>query len=48
MEGRFTAHLERFETLITGAEAGQPNRALAEELWELDKVFPDVDFRWWA
>jgi len=45
---RFTAHVERFERLAASIEAGQPDRTLAEELWELDKVFPDVDFRWWA
>jgi 1,4-alpha-glucan branching enzyme len=45
---RFTAHVERFEELMSSLEAGRPDRALAEELWELDKVFPDVDFRWWG
>lgn len=44
---RFTAHVERFEQLAASVESGRPDRALAEELWELDKVFPDVDFRWW-
>lgn len=44
---RFTSHVERFERLLGSVEAGHPDRALAEELWELDKVFPDVDFRWW-
>jgi 1,4-alpha-glucan branching enzyme len=45
---RFTSHVERFERLVQSVEAGQPDRTLAEELWELDKVFPDVDYRWWA
>lgn len=45
---RFTSHVERFEKLVASVEAGEPDRALAEELWELDKVFPDVDYRWWA
>jgi len=45
---RFTSHVERFEKLLESVEVGEPDRALAEELWELDKVFPDVDFRWWA
>ena len=45
---RFTSHIERFERLIASVEEGRPDRALAEELWELDKVFPDVDYRWWA
>jgi 1,4-alpha-glucan branching enzyme len=45
---RFTSHVERFERLIGSAEEGRPDRALADELWEIDKVFPDVDYRWWA
>lgn len=45
---RFTSHVERFETLVGSVEAGEPDLALAEELWELDKVFPDVDYRWWG
>jgi len=45
---RFTQHVERFEELIASVEAGQADRALAEELWELDRVFPEVDFRWWG
>jgi 1,4-alpha-glucan branching enzyme len=45
---RFTGHVERFEKLLESVEVGEPDRALAEELWELDKVFPDVDFRWWV
>ena len=44
---RFTSHVERFEKLIASVEAGEPDRALAEELWELDKIFPEVNFRWW-
>lgn len=45
---RFTGHVERFERLIASVEVGHPDRVLADELWELDKVFPDVDYRWWA
>jgi 1,4-alpha-glucan branching enzyme len=45
---RFTSHVERFERLIASVEVGHPDRVLADELWELDKVFPDVDYRWWA
>ena len=45
---RFNSHLERFQELIGSVEAGQPDRALADELWEKDKVFPDVEYRWWA
>ena len=45
---RFNQHLERFETLTASLEAGKPNRTLAEEYWELDKVFPDIDYRWFG
>lgn len=44
---RFTEHIERFEKLIGSVEEGRPDRALADELWALDKAFPDVDYRWW-
>ncbi|NDJ62685.1 MAG: DUF1957 domain-containing protein [Chloroflexi bacterium] len=45
---RFNQHLERFDTLCDGLEAKQPDVALAQELWERDKVFPDIDYRWFA
>ncbi len=45
---RFSQHLERFNKLLMGLEIGSPNRELAEEYWELDKLFPDIDFRWFA
>ncbi len=45
---RFLQHLDRFNELADSVEAGQPNRALAEAYWELDKVFPNVDYRWFA
>jgi len=34
--------------LVASVEEGHPDRTLAEELWEWDKVFPEVDYRWWA
>ena len=45
---RFSQHIERFDQLAQSLEEGRPDRALAEELWELDKVFPDIDYRWFA
>lgn len=42
---RFTTHVERFKTLAQSLEDGKPNRSQAEELFELDKVFPDIDYR---
>jgi 1,4-alpha-glucan branching enzyme len=45
---RFSQHLERFEKLADSLDNGKPNRELAEEYWELDKVFPDIDYHWFA
>jgi len=48
--GRFRAHVERFERLANLIEAGdvEAARRLADECYELDKVFPEVDYRWFA
>ncbi len=45
---RFSQHTERFNRLAESIEAGQPDVSLATQYWELDRVFPDVDYRWWA
>ena len=47
---RFSEHVERFERLAGLAEAGQvaEGAALAADLYERDKVFPTVDYRWFA
>ena len=45
---RFTRHVERFEALVDSLERGQPDRQLADELYEVDKVFPGIDFRWFG
>ncbi|MFN8375174.1 MAG: 1,4-alpha-glucan branching protein domain-containing protein [Anaerolineae bacterium] len=45
---RFSTHLERFNALALGLEGDTPNRMLAEEYFELDRVFPDIDYRWFA
>jgi len=42
---RFSQHVERFERLAQSLEQGVPERAYAEELYELDKVFADIDYR---
>ncbi len=44
---RFNQHLDRFTRLIETLENGQPDVALAEEFYELDKIFAEVDFRWY-
>ena len=43
---RFTRHVERFEALATSLEQKQPARQFADELFEVDKVFPGIDYRW--
>jgi 1,4-alpha-glucan branching enzyme len=45
---RFSSHIERFDRLASSVENGKPDRALADELYELDKVFADIDYRWFA
>jgi 1,4-alpha-glucan branching enzyme len=43
---RFRTHLERFESLVSSVESGTPDPGLVESLWERDKVFPEIDYRW--
>jgi 1,4-alpha-glucan branching enzyme len=43
---RFRAHLERFEVLVGSVEAGSPDEESVERFWERDKVFPEIDYRW--
>ncbi|MBC7315165.1 MAG: DUF1957 domain-containing protein [Chloroflexi bacterium] len=47
---RFRTHLDRFQRLASLLEEGDVATAgaLAGEWYELDKVFPDVDYRWFA
>jgi 1,4-alpha-glucan branching enzyme len=45
---RFNQHLERFERLATSLEGQRPNRELADEYWERDKIFLDIDYRHFA
>jgi 1,4-alpha-glucan branching enzyme len=45
---RFSQHIERFNRLADSLEQGRANMTLAEELFEIDKVFPDIDYRWFA
>lgn len=43
---RFSQHVERFNRLATSLDEGQPDLDYAREMWNLDKVFPDIDYRW--
>ncbi len=44
---RFSQHHARFDKLAASLEARTPNVGLAQELYELDKLFSDIDFRWY-
>ena len=43
---RFRRHVDQFTELVSSVEAGRADGELADRLWERDKVFPDIDFRW--
>jgi len=45
---RFNEHLERFNQLAELAEAGQSDPVLVEDLYERDKLFPNIDYRWFG
>jgi len=50
-ENRFLEHVSRFQQLADIAESGRPDKAdlaLCHQLWELDKVFPHIDYRSFA
>lgn len=45
---RFQQHVERFERLIENLGNTVVGRELVEEYWEADKVFPEIDYRWYG
>lgn len=45
---RFTQHFERFNKLIEILDSGVPDSTLVERYYELDKLFPELDYRWFA
>jgi 1,4-alpha-glucan branching enzyme len=45
---RFTQHMERFTELARSIEHGRPDGERAAKLWELDRIFPEIDYRNWA
>jgi len=49
-EARFKKHLERFHRLADLLEQGDLAEAgrYASKLYELDKIFPHIDYRWFA
>jgi len=42
-EMRFSQHLERFDDLAKQIESAAVDAAAVERLWQLDRVFPDID-----
>ncbi len=50
-ENRFLEHVKRFQRLAEIAESGRADGealALCRQLWELDKIFPDIDYSCFA
>lgn len=45
---RFSQHVDRFNRLAASIEMGKPDKAHADELYELDKVFTDIHYRIFA
>ena len=47
---RFQSHVDRFDDLADKIEANDVSAAveLAKALWERDKIFPSIDYRWFA
>lgn len=45
---RFHQHLDRFQKLAQSLDSQSPDTKLANEYWELDKIFPDIDYRWFS
>jgi 1,4-alpha-glucan branching enzyme len=43
---RFRQHVDRFDALLDSHNGGEGGVELAAELWERDKVFPEIDYRW--
>jgi 1,4-alpha-glucan branching enzyme len=43
---RFQEHVERFNLLLDSLERENQDGETAERLWERDKIFPEIDYRW--
>jgi 1,4-alpha-glucan branching enzyme len=44
---RFLQHVERFNKLLSQTNLENPDRAILEDIWERDKVFPEIDYKWY-
>lgn len=45
---RFRSHCDRFNALAASLENRAPDAALADELWQKDRLFEDIDYRWFG
>jgi 1,4-alpha-glucan branching enzyme len=45
---RFLEHVERFNQLIGQLSRVQPDMNFLEEIWERDKIFPEIDYTWYS
>lgn len=45
---RFTTHVDRFNALADSLDDDKPDAKLAAELYEIDRILPDIDYRWFA
>ena len=45
---RFREHVDRFNLLMDAHDAGRADDPVVQSLWEIDKVFPDVNVRWFS
>jgi 1,4-alpha-glucan branching enzyme len=43
---RFREHLDRFNLLIDQVERGASSEQLVQDLWQRDKIYPEMDYRW--
>jgi 1,4-alpha-glucan branching enzyme len=43
---RFQEHLDRFNLLVDQVEDGTLSEQMLEDLWQKDKIFPEIDYRW--
>jgi 1,4-alpha-glucan branching enzyme len=44
---RFMQHVERFHQLMDSMHQGGRGAEMARELWEKDKIFPEINFNWY-
>jgi 1,4-alpha-glucan branching enzyme len=43
---RFLQHVERFNALLNQTDEKSPDEAMLKDVWERDKIFPEIDYKW--